>query len=169
MNKKKFIVGVDFGTDSARAIVVDGYDGKILGEAQQSYKRWAEGKYQNPDISMYRQHPLDYIEAFEASVCSALDAAGDDVRKNILCLSIDTTGSTPCPVNEEGTPLALLKEFSENENAMFHLWKDHTAIKEAIEIDKAFSDFDGIDYTRYQGTYCSEWYWAKILHTSRID
>lgn len=169
MDKKAYLIGVDFGTDSARAIVVDGYSGEVMGEACKNYKRWSEGKYQNPDISMYRQHPLDYIEAFEASVCAALDAAGEEVRKNILCISIDTTGSTPCPVDEKGTPLALLEEFSENPNAMFHLWKDHTAIEEAIEIDHALSDFKGIDYTRYQGTYSSEWYWAKILHASRTD
>lgn len=169
MGEKVFLIGVDFGTDSARAIVVDGRNGRILGEAQQSYKRWTDGKYQNPEISMYRQHPLDYIEAFEAAACGALDAAGEDVRKNVSCISIDTTGSTPCPVNAEGTPLALLDGFSENESAMFHLWKDHTAIEEAMEIDAVFSNFNGIDYTRYQGTYCSEWYWAKILHTSRID
>jgi L-ribulokinase len=169
MNKEAYLIGVDFGTDSARAIIVDGYNGKVMGEAYKNYERWCGGKYQNPDISMYRQHPLDYIEAFEASVCAALDTAGEYVRKNVLCISIDTTGSTPCPVNEYGTPLALLDEFRENENAMFHLWKDHTAIEEAIEINKAFSDFKGINYTRYQGTYSSEWYWAKILHTSRID
>lgn len=169
MNRGPYVIGVDFGTDSARALVMDGLSGKVSGQAQHLYKRWSEGKYQNPDISMYRQHPLDYVEAFEAAVCKALDEAGADVRRHVACISIDTTGSTPCPVNREGVPLALLDEFSENENAMFHLWKDHTAIAEAIEINEAFSDYNGIDYTRYQGTYSSEWYWAKILHTSRVD
>ncbi len=169
MSKGPYVIGVDFGTDSARALVIDGISGETAGQALHMYKRWSEGKYQDPDISMYRQHPLDYIEAFEAAVCKALDEAGADVRRNVAAISIDTTGSTPCPVNREGIPLALLDEFSENENAMFHLWKDHTAIAEAIEINGAFSDFNGTDYTRYQGTYSSEWYWAKILHTSRAD
>jgi len=169
MNIGPYVIGVDFGTDSARALVIDGSNGKVAGEAQQVYKRWSEGKYQDPDRSMYRQHPLDYIEALETAVCKALDAAGEDVRKRVVGISIDTTGSTPCPVNREGVPLALLDEFSENVNAMFHLWKDHTAVAEAVEINKAFSDHNGTDYTRYQGTYSSEWYWAKILHTSRED
>jgi len=164
-----YVIGVDFGTDSARALVIDARTGTVSGEAQQIYKRWSEGKYQDPDKNMYRQHPLDYIEALEAAVCKALDAAGDDVRKHVVGISVDTTGSTPCPVNREGIPLALLDEFSENVNAMFHLWKDHTAVAEAVEINNAFSDYNGTDYTRYQGTYSSEWYWAKILHTSRVD
>lgn len=169
MSKGQYVIGVDFGTDSARALVIDGHSGVVAGEAQQVYRRWTEGKYQDPDKSMYRQHPLDYIEALESAVCRALDAAGENVRKNVVGISVDTTGSTPCPVNREGVPLALLDEFSENVNAMFHLWKDHTAVAEAVEISKAFSDYNGTDYTRYQGTYSSEWYWAKILHTSRTD
>ncbi len=118
---------------------------------------------------MFRQHPLDYLESFSWCVNVALNQAGERVREKILAISLDTTGSTPCPVNRDGTPLALLPEFRENPNAMFHLWKDHTAIEEAVEINRILKSFNNINYTRYQGIYSSEWYWAKILRTTRID
>lgn len=163
------VVGVDFGSDSARAIVVDVSNGKQVGEGVCEYPRWAEGKYCDSSRKMFRQHPKDYIFALESSICQAMKASGKDAHKNIRAIGIDTTGSTPCPVDKNGIPLALLPEFSENPNAMFYMWKDHTAIKEAKEINKVLSDFEGEDYTRFQGTYSSEWYWAKILHGSRVD
>jgi L-ribulokinase len=167
--KEGYVIGVDFGSDSVRAIVLDVTNGKTLGEGQSGYPRWLAGKYQDPEKRLFRQHPLDYLEAFKWSVNLALDQAGEEVRKHIVSIALDTTGSTPCPVNKEGLPLALLPEFGENVEAMFHLWKDHTAIEEAEEVNQALSDFNGIDYTKYQGTYCSEWYWAKILRTIRVD
>lgn len=110
----------------------------------------------------------DYLEALCACVTEACAAAGETVSSRIAALSIDTTGSTPCPVDRAGTPLALLPGFEENPNAMFHLWKDHTAGTEAAEITACFSAGTP-DYTVYQGPYSSEWYWAKILHTIRQD
>lgn len=163
------VIGVDFGSDSVRAVVVDTADGHIVGEGVGEYSRWMEGKYCIPTEGQFRQHPLDYIESFEYAVQEALKQAGGDVGKKIRGIAVDATGSTPCPVNEEGMPLALLPEFSENPNAMFWLWKDHTAIEEAKEITKVLENFEGEDYTRFQGTYSSEWYWAKILHASRVD
>ena len=82
---------------------------------------------------------------------------------------MDTTGSTPVPVDKNGTPLALLDEFAENENAMFFLWKDHAAAAEADEINKLFRNNSENDYTKYQGDYSAEWYWAKILYAVRHD
>lgn len=166
---KKIVIGVDFGSDSVRSVVVDGVTGTKLGSGVCRYSRWINGKYQNADRKLFRQHPLDYLEGLEVCVRAALDQAGKEISEQVLSISIDATGSTPCPVNRQGIPLALLDDFSENENAMFHLWKDHTAIDEAIEINRAFSDFNGMNYTKYQGTYSSEWFWAKILHTSRVD
>ena len=163
------VIGVDFGSDSARAVVIDAKDGHKEGEGICEYPRWMEGRYCDSSRGMFRQHPKDYIEALEQSVREALEDAGPDAGKKIRALSVDTTGSTPCPVDGNGIPLALLPEFSDNPNAMFYLWKDHTAIAEAAEINEALSNFEGEDYTRFQGTYSSEWYWAKILHGVRTD
>lgn len=163
---KRYVLGVDFGTDSVRALIVDAKNGMSAGEAVAEYPRWKQGLYCNAAIRQFRQHPLDYIEAFTACVRRACAAAGSRIALQIAAISVDTTGSTPCPVNEEGTPLALLPEFAENPDAMFHLWKDHTAVAEAEEITRAFSACQP-DYTAYMGPYSSEWFWAKILHTFR--
>lgn len=167
--QEQFVIGVDFGTDSARAIVVDCQNGVVLGEAQSLYPRWMEGKYCEPEKSQFRQHPRDYTETLEACVKDAVKRAGGKVGSYIKGLAVDTTGSTPCPVNTQGIPLALLPEFVHNPNAMFHLWKDHTAVREAEEINQVAAEWGGEDYTRFQGKYSSEWFWAKILHTIRTD
>ena len=167
---KHYVIGVDYGSDSARAIVVDARTGEELAQSTAGYPRWLAGKYQDAGRRMFRQHPLDYLEALTLSVRGALDQLDGDVRDNIAAISIDATGSTPCPVDRGGTPLALLPEFAENPNAMFHLWKDHTATQEADEITRVFRhNADGVDYTIHQGPYASEWFWAKILHTTRLD
>lgn len=164
---EKYVVGVDFGSDSARAIVINAADGSMIGQGISEYPRWKKGLYQHPETSKFRQHPLDYLEALNDSVKKALMFLDNSQKKNICGIGVDTTGSTPAPVNQEGIPLALLPEFADCEDAMFHLWKDHSASQEAIEIQKIFSENLRCDYTQYQGTYCSEWFWAKILHTVR--
>ncbi len=164
-----YVIGVDFGSDSVRAVVLDVSDGHIVGTGVSEYSRWMKGLYCNPSIGAYRQHPLDYIESLDKCVNESLDMAGKVIRKYIRGIGIDTTGSTPCPVDKNGTPLALLDEFKDNPNAMFFLWKDHTSIKEAQEFNRVIRDFGKEDYTRFQGTYSSEWYWAKMLHASRVD
>lgn len=163
---KHYVIGVDYGSDSARAVVIDTRTGEEIAQAVAGYPRWLAGKYQDAGRRMYRQHPLDYIEALTATVRSVAEQVGEEVRKNIAALSIDATGSTPCPVNADGTPLALLPEFAENPAAMFHLWKDHTATKESDDVTRVFQNNpDGVDYTVHQGPYASEWFWAKILYT----
>lgn len=164
----EYVVGVDFGSDSVRAVIVRASDGQVAAEAAAAYPRWAQGLYCDPGIRQFRQHPQDYLEALCACVTEACAAAGETVSSRIAALSIDTTGSTPCPVDRAGTPLALLPGFEENPDAMFHLWKDHTAGTETAEITACFSAGTP-DYTVYQGPYSSEWYWAKILHTIRQD
>lgn len=169
MGKTKYVIGVDYGSDSARALVVNAKNGEILATAVKNYPRWSEKKFCNALINQYRQHPLDYIEVLEATVTGALAQCSEDVAENVVGIAFDTTGSTPALTDESGTPLALLPEFKENPNAMFILWKDHTATKEAEEINVLAEKWD-INYTDYVGgIYSSEWFWAKALHILRND
>jgi len=167
--KIDYCIGVDFGTDSVRSIIVDAHTGEEKASAVHFYARWRDGLYCDPTKNQFRQHPQDYIEGLEQSIKKCLAQVGNVVQANIVAISVDTTGSTPVAVDESGTPLALLPSFSDNPNAMFVLWKDHTAVKEAAEINEHATQFGG-DYLRYVGgVYSSEWYWAKLLHTFRID
>ncbi|NND06849.1 MAG: ribulokinase [Saprospiraceae bacterium] len=165
----KYVIGVDYGTDSVRSVVVNASTGAELGAAVFPYPRWKKGYFCDPNTNQFRQHPLDYIEGLESSICEALDNAGEEVASQVVGIAVDTTGSTPVAVDQSGTPLALLYPHLENPNAMFVLWKDHTAIKEAEEINTLSNQWH-IDYTQYVGgIYSSEWFWAKILHVIRID
>lgn len=166
--ERKLAAGVDYGSDSVRVLLVEMENGNAVSEGVCAYPRWAEKKYCDPGKVQYRQHALDYIEGLETAMKEAIAKAGPDAGSRIASIAIDTTGSTPCPVDREGNPLCLREEFAENPNAMFHLWKDHTAVEEAKEINQVFSA-GAVDYTRYQGIYSSEWFWAKILHTTRTD
>lgn len=170
MNQTKYTIGLDYGTDSVRTLIVNTSNGEEMASSVYYYPRWKNGKYCNPGINQFRQHPLDYLIGLEESIKSALSSVPKDVVNNIVAISIDTTGSTPIAVNREGTPLSLLPEFAENPNAMFVLWKDHTGISEADEINKLSGSWGGVDYTRFEGgIYSSEWFWAKILHVLRTD
>lgn len=167
--KQNYVIGIDFGTDSVRALIVNADTGQPSGTAVHEYVRWKEGKYCDPAISQFRQHPLDYLEGMESSVINALASAPDHVRQNIRGIAIDTTGSTPVAVDRNGTPLSLLPGFEDNPNGMFILWKDHTANTEAEEINQLAHSWP-VDYTKYVGgIYSSEWFWSKILRTIRVD
>lgn len=166
--RNKLVAGVDYGSDSVRVLLLDAVSGESISEGVSWYPRWRERLYCDESKAQYRQHAFDYLECLQEAMKSAINNLMGYTGQDIIGLAIDTTGSTPCPVDQEGTPLCLLEEFKENPNAMFHLWKDHTAIEEAQEINQILSSGE-IDYTKYQGIYSSEWYWAKILHTTRID
>ncbi len=165
----KYVIGLDYGSDSARAVVINAETGTELASSVKYYPRWMEGKYCIPSANQYRQHPQDYIDVLEFTVKDALSKCPAGTAENVVGIAFDTTGSTPVFTDKNGTPLSMLPEFAENPNAMFVLWKDHTAIKEANEINELSRKWD-IDYTSYEGgIYSSEWFWAKALHVLRAD
>lgn len=169
MQHHHYVIGVDFGTDSVRALLVNAHTGETLGTAVHEYTRWKKGLFCDPARSQFRQHPLDYLEGLEATIIGALADVSPEIRQQVVGISIDTTGSTPCAVDQTGLPLALRPDFTDNPNGMFILWKDHTGNREADEINHLAHHWD-VDYTKYVGgIYSSEWFWAKILHTLRAD
>jgi L-ribulokinase len=169
MAKNSYVIGVDYGTDSVRSIIVDASNGKEIAASVFYYPRWKNGLYCNASKNQFRQHPLDYVEGLESTIKDCLSKAGSTVVANVKAIAIDTTGSTPVAVDESGTPLALVKGFEENPNAMFVLWKDHTGVKEAAEINDHAQKFE-TNYLQFVGgIYSSEWFWAKLLHVLRVD
>lgn len=170
MSKDQFVIGVDYGSDSVRAVLINASNGEEVASSVFNYPRWRDGLYCNPSENQFRQHPLDYIEGLETTVRDCLKkAGGDTVAKQVKGIAIDTTGSTPIAVDSSGTPLALVPGFENNPNAMFILWKDHTAVNEAAQINEHATRFD-INYLKYVGgIYSSEWFWAKLLHILRVD
>lgn len=165
---KKYVIGIDYGTDSVRSVVVDTTNGETVGTSVFDYPRWKKSLYCNPSVNQFRQHPLDYLEGLEHSVKGALRGLSEEIIKNIAGISFDTTGSTPVAVDKEGVPLSMKKDFEHDPDAMFILWKDHTAVKEAAEINELSKSWGGTDFTKYEGgIYSSEWFWAKVLHILR--
>ena len=166
---EKYTIGLDYGTDSVRSLIVNVSTGEEVASAVYNYPRWKQGKYCDAPANQFRQHPKDYLEGLEFTITEALKQAPSGVAENIVGISVDTTGSTPVAVDEKGTPLSLTPGFEENPNAMFVLWKDHTAVKEAEEINELARKWE-IDFTKYEGgIYSSEWFWAKLLHIIRED
>ena len=164
------VVGIDFGTDSVRSIVADATTGSVLGTSVRHYPRWAKGLYCEPAENRFRQHPLDYLESMEAAVLGALREAGSAAPARVRGIAVDTTGSTPVLADHSGTPLALSPRFAENPNAMFVLWKDHTAVAGADRLNDLARAWNGADYMKYVGgTYSSEWFWAKAIHILETD
>lgn len=166
----RYVIGLDFGTDSVRAVLIDTIDGAEVSTDTFHYPRWAKGDYCDPASNQFRQHPLDHLEGLKQTVLGALAKGPENCARQVAAISIDTTGSTPGPVDRQGKLLALRPEFTDNPNAMFILWKDHTSVSEAEEINHVARTWGGIDFTRYiGGIYSSEWFYAKILHTLRLD
>ena len=171
--KKSFALGLDYGTNSVRALIVDTGDGTEISTAVWDYRRGEAGillETGNPDLA--RQHPCDYLDGLTECVGAALkDAAGYPgfSAEHIVGIGIDTTGSTPLPVDRDGTPLAMSDAFSGNLNAHAWLWKDHTAHEEATEITRVAGEIRPNYLPKVGGTYSSEWFWAKIWHCIKID
>jgi L-ribulokinase len=167
-----YVLGADFGSDSVRVVILDAADGRVAGQSVVWYPRWKRGLYCSPRENRFRQHPLDYIESLTDAVTGAIRDAdshgGSGIGRLIRAICVDTTGSTPVLADRSGQPLALTPEFAEDPDAMFILWKDHTAVREADEINAVARSWGGTDFTKYMGgVYSSEWFWAKVLHTIR--
>jgi len=164
-----YVIGVDYGSDSVRTIIVDAHNGEELAASVFYYPRWKKQLYCDATENLFRQHPLDYVEGLEFTIKECVAKVGAEVAANVKAISIDTTGSTPVAVDETGTPLAMLPGFENNPNAMFVLWKDHTGVAEAAEINAHAEKFD-TNYLQFVGgIYSSEWFWAKLLHVLRED
>lgn len=167
MSKTIYTIGVDYGTDSARAVLVDVSDGRILSGATMNYPRWAKGLYCDPIKQQFRQHPLDYLECLEDVLTRVIRDCPDPSM--IRAIAVDTTGSTPCFTDAQGMPLSLKSEFADNPAAMFILWKDHTGNDEAEEFVKACARHTP-NYASQSGNYySSECTWPKVLHTLRTS
>ena len=163
-SNKKYVIGLDFGTDSCRALIVDVRNGDEVATGISFYPRWKAGLYCDAQSNRYRQHPLDYIESMTEAVHTALSHLTEEEIASICGLCFDTTGSTPALTDCNGMPLALNPEFAEEPDAMFILWKDHTAVREAEQINALMKERN-LDYLLYEGgTYSSEWVWSKVLH-----
>jgi L-ribulokinase len=159
-----YVLGLDYGTDSVRAVIVDTDQGKTIGQGVAPYPRWAKGLYCDPAKSQFRQHPEDYLDTLVDSVKTALASCPPGTGDKVVGISIDTTGSTPVLADADGTPLSYKKEFAEDPDALFILWKDHTSVVEAEEVNKLSAQWKGLNPVTYVGgIYSSEWFWAKAL------
>ncbi|TRZ45906.1 ribulokinase [Robertkochia solimangrovi] len=166
---KTYVIGLDYGTDSVRAVLVNSADGAEVASSVHYYQRWKEKQYCKPIINQFRQHPLDHLEGLENTIKGVMQESGVPAA-SVKAICIDTTGSSPMALTAEGQPLVFEEGFEENPNAMMVLWKDHTAVKEAAEINELCKSWGGPDYSKYEGgIYSSEWFWAKILHIIRED
>jgi len=162
--QKKYVMGIDYGTDSCRVVVTDSSNGNEIASAVAPFPRWLKGLYCDPNKNQFRQHPRDYIESLESAMAAIRRENGEKVLLAVRGVAIDTTGSTPCLATAHLQPLALLPQFEHDPDAMFVLWKDHTATEEASRINELAGEWN-IDFTQYEGgIYSSEWFWAKLLH-----
>lgn len=171
---KQYALGIDYGTNSCRSLLIDLADGAEIGSAVFNYPSGEMGVLLDPkDPHVARQNPQDYLDGLVTVTHGALDQARAKVPGftpgQVVGIGMDTTGSTPMPVNRQGTPLGLLPEFKNNLNAMVWLWKDHTAHAEAAEITALAHEMRPNIIAKCGGIYSSEWFWSKILRLRRCD
>jgi L-ribulokinase len=166
-------IGLDFGTNSCRALLVDLVQGREVATEVFNYPTGTLGIVTDPsDPELARQNPMDYLQGIETCVRSVLAQARkadpDFDPQSVVGLGIDTTGSSPMPVDGDGAPLCTLPAFKDNPHAMVWLWKDHTSFAEAAEITDLAARMRPEYLAQVGGTYSSEWFWAKILHCRRV-
>ncbi len=171
---KKYAIGLDFGTNSCRSLIVDLSNGHELASYVFSYPSGHAGiLLDSKEPNLARQNPEDYIkgikETIKNSILEAREKFSHFTSENIIGIGIDTTGSSPIPVNNEGVPLCFLSEFKNNLNAMVWLWKDHTGYSEAAQITELAKRIRPEYLNKIGGTYSSEWFWSKILHCYNTD
>ena len=171
MSLRHYALGLDYGTNSVRALVVDTSTGEEVGTGVYPYPSGRAGILLDAsDPNLARQNPQDYLDGLEASVRAALAEAADHAdfdAARVVGIGVDTTGSTPIPVDENGRPLGLDPRFREAPAAQVWLWKDHTAHAEAAEITEAAREARPQYLSTCGGTYSSEWFWSKILRCAR--
>jgi L-ribulokinase len=167
----RYTIGLDYGTNSVRALIVDTADGSEIATAIWGYEHGHSGVILGNDPNIARQHPADYLKGAETTIREALASAVKTVPgfkpDQVIGIGVDTTGSTPMPVDADGIPLALGKKYAENPAAMAWLWKDHTGWAEAAEITKLAGEIRPQYLAKIGGVYSSEWFYSKILHCLR--
>ncbi len=167
-----YSIGLDYGTNSVRALIVDVANGKEAGTAVWNYAHGTNGVILSRDPNLARQHPADYLAGAEITIKKALAQANRAVRgfkpEQVIGIGVDTTGSTPMPVDAKGQALAFDKRFARNPAAMAWLWKDHTGVVEAAEITALAMKMRPHYLAKCGGTYSSEWFFSKILRCLRV-
>ena len=169
-----YTIGLDYGTNSVRCVIVDIANGNEVGTAVYEYETGQAGIIlDSADHNLARQNPADYLKGAECTIKEAVHQAGKNNKKitpkEIIGIGVDTTGSTPIPVDKDGTPLCMLNEFKDNPNAYAWLWKDHTGHAEAAEITELARKEHPEYLAKCGGIYSSEWFFSKILHCLRTD
>ena len=163
----QYTIGLDYGTNSVRALIVNVANGAEVAAAVWTYAHGTDGVILARDPNLARQHPLDYVNGAAITIQEALTKAKKSVKDfspaQVIGIGVDTTGSTPLPVDANGQPLAFSKKFANNPAAMAWLWKDHTGVNEAAEITKLAKKIRPQYLAKCGGTYSSEWFWSKIL------
>ena len=171
--KNQTVIGLDYGTNSVRALLVDAHSGAEIAASTWNYAHGTNGVILSRDPNLARQHPADYLEGAEKTIREVLEIAqksdADFAPSQVVGIGVDTTGSTPLPVDESGIPLAFQAEFAANNNALAWLWKDHTSIAEATRITELAGQMRPEYLAKCGGTYSSEWYFAKVLHCLNVD
>jgi L-ribulokinase len=167
----KFTIGLDYGTNSVRALIVNVADGREIADSSWKYEHGTDGVILGRDPNLARQHPADYLKGTELSIRKALTTAAKRDSSfsadQVIGIGVDATGSTPLPVDENIRALACQKEFAKNPDAMAWLWKDHTSIAESVEITALAAKIRPQFLAKCGGVYSSEWFWSKILHCLR--
>ncbi len=173
MNVTKYTIGLDYGTNSVRSLIVNVANGREVASAVWNYEHGTQGVILARDPNLARQHPADYLTGAEVTIKKALAWARKTVRgfspNQVIGIGVDTTGSTPLPVDRNGRPLAFDRRFAKNPAAMAWLWKDHTGVVEAGEITALARKLRPEYLAKCGGTYSSEWFFSKILHCLRTS
>lgn len=170
---KRYALGLDYGTNSCRSLLVNLETGEELGSGVYPCPSGEMGILTDPrDPNVARQNPQDYLDGMVAIITGALEQGKKSDRdfdpEWVVGIGVDTTGSTPMPVDRDGTPLALTEDFKNDLNAQVWLWKDHTAYEEAAEITALGQQMHPEYLAKCGGTYSSEWFWSKILRLKRV-